>query len=114
MRLFAVTCVVSIMFSAMSASAFADSFRCSNGNIVSTGDKISTAAAKCTSPDGIFKRTEPVEMVTGNNWDSAKPLKKIIYIEVEEWNYTKDSNLLHTLVFRNGVLSEVITGGFVR
>ena len=92
--------------------AFADNFRCPNGNIVSTGDSISTVAVKCDPPAGSFKREEPMEIEVGKV--ENKKGTKIIYIEVQEWVYTQDSTLLHTLIFRNGVLSEVHTGGFVQ
>lgn len=92
--------------------AFADNFRCPNGNIVSTGDSISTVAAKCDPPAGSFKREEPIEI--GVSKTESKTGTKIIYIEVQEWTYNQGSTLLHTLIFRNGVLSEVRTGGFVQ
>ncbi len=110
MNVFFAVCTVVISFSAV--QAFADSFRCPNGNIVSTGDGISTAAAKCDPPANVFKREEPIETEVSFN-DSTRGMKTI-YIEVQEWVYTKDSNLLHTLIFRNGILKEVITGGFIR
>lgn len=103
-------CAVVISFSAV--QAFADNFRCPNGNIVSTGDSISTVATKCDPPDGTFKREEPIETVV-SRFD-GKAGSKIIYIEVQEWTYIHGSTLLHTLIFRNGVLSEVRTGSFVQ
>ena len=99
-------CSVAITFSAV--QAFADNFRCPNGAIVSTGDSISTVALKCDPPAGTFKREEPVV------FDDGTARRRIIYIEVQEWTYTKGSTLLHTLIFRNGILSEVITGDFIR
>lgn len=99
-----------IAFSA--AQVFADNFRCPNGNIVSTGDSISTVTAKCDPPAGSFKREEPMEVKVGRS--DSKTGTKTIYIEVQEWSYTQDSTLLHTLIFRNGVLSEISTGGFVQ
>lgn len=103
-------CTVIILFSA--AQAFADNFRCPNGTIVSTGDSISTVAVKCDPPAGMFKREEPVEAeisgVTG------RTRTRLVYIEVQEWTYTEGSTLLHTLIFRNGILSEVRTGSFIR
>ena len=108
-RIFAV-CAVVISFSA--GQAFAGNFRCPNGNIVSTGDSISTVAAKCDSPAGTFKREEPV--VAEVSRVDGKTGTKIIYIEVQEWTYNQGSTLLHTLIFRNGILSEVRTGGFVQ
>lgn len=107
-----VLAVCAVIISCSAVQSFADSFRCPNGNLVSTGDSISTAAVKCDSPAGIFKREEPVESeITKEDGTSGK---RIIYIEVQEWTYTKNSNLLHTLIFRNGILREVITGGFIR
>lgn len=93
-----------------SGQAFADNFRCPNDNIVSTGDSISTVAAKCDSPDFTFKRDEPME-IEGSRVDVTTG-KKIIYIEVQEWTYNQ--GLSHTLIFRNGVLSEVRFGGFAK
>ena len=103
-------CAVVISFSAV--QAFADNFRCPNGNIVSTGDSISTVSAKCDSPAGMIKREEP--MVVDVSRVDGKTGTKIIYIEVQEWTYNLGSTLLHTLIFRNGILSEVRTGGFVQ
>ncbi|HEY3308022.1 MAG TPA: DUF2845 domain-containing protein [Desulfuromonadaceae bacterium] len=95
-----------------SLPAWADNFRCPNGNIVSTGDSISTVAAKCDSPASTFRREEPVEAETTGA--HGKPVFKTVYIEVQEWTYNQGSTLLHTLIFRNGILSEVQTGGFVK
>lgn len=105
MKIISAVCAVAISISAV--QAFADNFRCPNGKIVSTGDSISTVSVKCDPPANIFKREEPT-MVDG----TAR--SRIIYIEVQEWTYTEGSTLLHTLIFRNGVLSEVRTGGFVQ
>ncbi|HXE98212.1 MAG TPA: DUF2845 domain-containing protein [Dongiaceae bacterium] len=102
--------VVVILFSA--ERSFADNFRCPNGNIVSTGDSISTVAAKCDPPAGTFKREEPVVIDLGRT--EGRMGSKVIYIEVQEWIYNQGSTLLHTLIFRNGVLAEVRTGGFVQ
>lgn len=99
-------CAVLVSLSPL--TALADNFRCPNGNIVSTGDSISMVAAKCDPPAGTFKREEPMEAEAG-----GRPGSKIVYIEVQEWTYTQGSSLLHTLIFRNGILSEVRTGGFV-
>lgn len=90
----------------------ADNFRCPNGNIVSSGDSISTVAAKCDPPAATFRRDEPTEIDVSRG--DNKIGKRIIYVEVQEWTYNKGSTLLHTLIFRNGVLSEVRTGGFVQ
>lgn len=100
-------------FSLFSAEqVFAENFRCPNGNIVSTGDSISTVAAKCSPPANAFKREEPAVLeVRGGD---GKPESRIIYIEVQEWTFNQGSTLLHTLIFRNGILDEVRTGGFVK
>lgn len=105
MKIIFTICAVVTSFYAV--QAFADNFRCPNDNIISTGDSISTVAAKCDSPTSMFKREEPIIL-------DDKPRTKIIYVEVQEWTYTQGSTLLHTLVFRNGVLSEIRTGGFVQ
>ena len=105
-----VFCAVVTSLSAVQASA--DNFRCPNGNIVSSGDSISTVAAKCDPPAGAFKREEPVEAEV--NRADGRTGSKIVYIEVQEWTYNQGSTLLHTLIFRNGILAEVRTGGFVQ
>ncbi len=105
MKSFFAICAAVVSLSAV--QAFADNFRCPNGNIVSTGDSISTVAVKCDPPAGTFKREEPMTL-------DGTSRTKIIYIEVQEWTYTEGSTLLHTLIFRNGILSEVRTGGFVQ
>ncbi|MDD2542191.1 MAG: DUF2845 domain-containing protein [Desulfuromonadaceae bacterium] len=110
MRVFVVVITASIIFCA--SLAFADNFRCPNGNIVSTGDSISTVTIKCDPPASSFKREEPV--AADFTRADGKPGTKIFYIEVQEWTYTQGSTLLHTLIFRNGILSEVLTGGFVQ
>jgi hypothetical protein len=103
--------VLAVVISFSAVKACADNFRCPNGNIVSTGDSISTVAAKCDPPAGTFKRIEPMVIDLGRD---GKPGSKVIYIEVQEWLYNQGSTLLHTIIFRNGVLSEVRTGGFVQ
>lgn len=89
---------------------YADNFRCPNENIVSTGDSISKVASKCDTPDSTFKREEPMTVVDSNA--DGNPRNRIIYIEVQEWTYNQSFS--HTLVFRNGVLSEVRFGGFTK
>ncbi len=99
---------IGIVFS--SGQAFADNFRCPNDNIVSTGDSISTVASKCDSPALMFKREEP--MTIEDNRADSKTGTKIIYIEVQEWTYNQ--GLSHTLIFRNGIFSEIRFGGFAK
>lgn len=90
--------------------SFAGNFRCPNGNIVSTGDSISAVASKCDSPALTFKREEPMTIdVRGSD---GKGETKIIYIEVQEWTYNQ--GLSHTLIFRNGIFSEIRFNGFAR
>lgn len=103
-------CAVVTLFSVV--QAFADNFRCPNGTIVSTGDSISTVSVKCDPPAGTFRREEPVTAEVGGVTGRAG--SRIVYIEVQEWTYTEGSTLLHTLLFRNGILAEVRAGGFIR
>lgn len=110
MKGFFAICAVLISFAAV--PAFADNFRCPNGNIVSSRDSISNVAAKCDPPAGTFKRVEPMEIEVIKS--DGKAGTKTIYIEVQEWTYNRGSTLLHYLIFRNGILSEVRTGGFVQ
>jgi hypothetical protein len=95
--------VVSLGILSMATAAHADNFRCPNGSIVSTGDSISVVALKCDSPSFTNRREEPIDS------DRGKP----IYIEVQEWTYNEGPNrLVHFLIFRNGVLTEVRSGGY--
>jgi hypothetical protein len=107
-----IVALCAVVISCSAVQAFADNFRCPNGAIVSAGDSISIVAAKCDPPAGTVRRDEPTEV----KFDRAdgKTGTKTIYIEVQEWTYTQGSTLLHSLIFRNGVLSEVRTGGFVQ
>ena len=97
--------------------AYADNFRCPNGNIVSTGDYISTVEAKCDPP--AIKTNDmsapmnfnPEENPCYKSGESYVWLKKEPYIE---WIYTEGSSLKHILVFFQGCLREVRTGGFVK
>lgn len=93
-----------------SGQALADNFRCPNENIVSTGDSISTVASKCDAPAFMFKREEPI-LIEDSRADS-KTRTKTIYIEVQEWTYNQ--GLSHTLIFRNGIFSEIRFGGFAK
>ena len=87
------------------SAAYGDNFRCPNGSIVSSGDSISVVAVKCDQPSFVVRREEPAESARG----------KTVYIEVQEWTYNEGPNrLIHTLVFRNGILEAVQSGGFGR
>lgn len=86
-------------------TAHADNFRCPNGSIVSTGDSISVVAVKCDQPSFVARREEPASTERG----------KTVYIEVQEWTYNEGPNrLIHTLIFSNGILEAVQSGGFGR
>jgi Protein of unknown function (DUF2845) len=88
---------------ACSSTALADNFRCPNGAIVSTGDRIAEVYVKCDPPSFRDNRTES---------DSGRRGATIL-INVEEWTYNEGPNrLMHLLVFYNGILSEVRTLGY--
>lgn len=88
-----------------STIAEADTFRCPNGNLVSTGDSISEVVVKCDPPTNKVKRIEGDETARG----------RIRYVEVEEWTYNEGLNtLVHYLTFRDGTLVQVRTGTFGR
>ncbi len=85
------------------ASAHADSFRCPNGSLVSTGDSISEVSLKCDPPTSVVRRDEPIETTRG----------KTAYVEVQEWTYNQGPNrFVYFLVFRGGRLSEVRSGDY--
>jgi hypothetical protein len=86
-----------------SSAALADNFRCPNGAIVSTGDRIAEVYVKCDPPSFRDTRTES---------DSGRRGATIL-INVEEWTYNEGPNrLMHLLIFYNGILSEVRTLGY--
>jgi hypothetical protein len=85
------------------SAASADTFRCPNGAIVSTGDRISEVSIKCDPPTFRDTRTE----------SEAGRRGATILINVEEWTYNEGPHrLVHLLVFNNGILTEVRTLGF--
>jgi hypothetical protein len=92
------------LFSAV--PAFADDFRCPNGNIVSTGDSIATVEAKCDPP-----ANKSTEMTAPFNYSNSLHVGPGSY---SEWTYTQGSTLEHILIFGSGWLVEVRTGGFVK
>jgi hypothetical protein len=96
--------IVAFCFLLTASTAYADNFRCPNGSIVSTGDSLSTVVVKCDAPTFVTRREEPVSH-----------RGKSVYIEVQEWTYNEGPDrLIHTLIFRNGTLAEVQSGGFGR
>jgi len=89
----------------LATAAHADNFRCPNGSIVSTGDSMSAVYLECDPPSFKTVRTE----------SEAGHKGATILINVEEWTYNEGPHrLVHTLVFRNGVLVEVQTLGYGR
>lgn len=83
--------------------ASADTFRCPNGALVSTGDNISVVAMKCDAPSFKSNRME----------SEAGHRGATILVSVEEWTYNEGPHrLIHILTFRNGILTQVQTGGY--
>lgn len=95
----AATSLLFLWFSAASA----DTFRCPNGAIVSTGDRIGEVYVKCDPPSFRDTRTESESGHRGAT----------ILDNVEEWTYNEGPHrLIHLLVFNNGILTEVRSLGF--
>lgn len=87
----------------LASVAAADNFRCPNGEIVSTGDRLSIVAMKCDPPTYKNNRTES----EGGHRGAT------ILVSVEEWTYNEGPNrLVHILTFKNGILDSVQTAGF--
>lgn len=85
--------------------AEADTFRCPNGTIVSTGDKISEVVLKCDKPTFVYVHNQPEQNSYG----------RIAYSEVQEWTYDQGrQNFVYFLTFRNGILTEIRSGGYGR
>jgi len=100
--------VIAITFALSVEQACADNFRCPNGNIVSTGDSISTVAVKCDAPAFMSEMSGPLQFTAH---DGSTRTRSVFYTE---WLYTEGSTLLHYLIFYGGLLKEVRTGGFVQ
>lgn len=95
--------VMALMIWSATLPAQADIYRCPNGALVSTGDSIAVVAIKCDTPSYKTSRTESEGGRRGAT----------ILISVEEWTYNEGSNrLIHILTFRNGVLTQVQSGGY--
>lgn len=87
----------------LAGSAWADSFRCPNGAIVSSGDSMSEVYLKCDPPSFKNVRTETEAGYRGAT----------IVVNVEEWTYNEGPyRLVHMLTFRNGVLDRIQTLGY--
>ena len=98
-------CVGIFMLTGFAGQVCADTFRCPNGNLVSTGDSISEVVVKCDPPTNKVKRTEGEDTSRG----------RVRYVEIEEWTYNEGPHtLVHYLTFRDGVLVQVRTGSFGR
>jgi len=96
--------IVAFCFFLTAAAAHADNFRCPNGNIVSTGDSLSTVAIKCDAPTFVTRSEEPVSH-RGTS----------VHAQDEEWTYNEGAHrFIHTLVFHNGTLIQVRSEGFGR
>ena len=84
-------------------TATADSFRCPNGAIISSGDNQSIVAMKCDAPTYKLSRVETEAGYRGAT----------IIINIEEWTYNEGPDrLVHILTFRNGLLFSIQTAGF--
>lgn len=95
--------LISAVLLSLATVAIADSFRCPNGEIVSTGDNLSVVAMKCDPPTYKNSRTESEAGYKGAT----------ILVSVEEWTYNEGPNrLVHILTFKNGLLYSVQTAGF--
>jgi len=100
MRIFMTT----ILFTAiLSSTALADTFRCPNGALVSTGDRLAEVYVKCDPPTFRDTRTD----------SEAGRRGATILVNVEEWTYNEGPHrLMHLLIFYNGILSEIRTLGY--
>jgi hypothetical protein len=94
-----------VMTAILSSTAQADTFRCPNGSLVSTGDRLAEVYVKCDPPTFRDTRTD----------SEAGRRGATILVNVEEWTYNEGPNrLMHLLIFYNGILSEIRTLGFGR
>lgn len=102
MRLFL---IVTSLWLFTSSTVVADTFRCPNGTIVSTGDSISEVVLKCDRPTFVYTHNQP----------EANSAGRIAYVEIQEWTYDQGrQHFVYFLTFRNGILTEIRSGGYGR
>jgi hypothetical protein len=102
MRLFLIVMAICLI---MPLPVLADTFRCPNGTIVSTGDSISEVVLKCDRPTFVYSHNQP----------EANSAGRIAYVEIQEWTYDQGrQNFVYFLIFRNGILTEIRSGGYGR
>lgn len=83
-----IICLIIVVFA---FPAFADDFRCPNGNLVSTGQSISEVQIKCDPPSSKVKLSR----------------------HVVEWTYNQGPHkFVYFLVFKKGILTEIRSGSF--
>jgi hypothetical protein len=91
-----------ILFFVTSSSVVADTFRCPDGDITSTGDNIGEVAIKCGQPT--YKTHRVVE---------SGSYKGFTTIEIDEWTYNMGPrDFVYTLKFHNGILSSITSGNY--
>jgi hypothetical protein len=99
MKIFALFLIFLFIISFIAA---ADTFRCPNGDLASTGDKIAEVAMKCGQPT--YKTHRVVESGSYRGFAS---------IEIDEWTYNMGPrDFVYTLIFRNGILFSIESGGY--
>ncbi len=80
-----------------------DTFRCPNGALVSTNDKLGTVTRTCDAPTSVTRRTITKGLLYGY----------FETVEVEEWIYNLGpSSFMYYLTFENGVLTRIESGGY--
>ena len=101
MRTFVAFIILALTSAAGEASA--DTFRCPNGALVSTGDTIAVVSVKCDPPSFKTSRTESEAGYRGAT----------ILIAVEDWTYNEGPHrFMHQLTFRNGQLVQIQSLGY--
>ncbi len=78
------------------ASAHADSFRCPNGSLVSTGDSISEVSLKCDPPTSVVRRDEPIETTRGKQPTLKSrngPTTRVLTVSSIFWSFAEDGFL---------------------
>ena len=80
-----------------------DTFRCPNGALIATGDRLSTAIVRCDAPTVISRRT-----VT-----RGLPFGYYETVDLEEWTYNLGpSSFMYYLTFENGFLQRIESGSY--
>ena len=105
------TILVVVMVCLVSSSTHAmthDTFRCPNGTLIHINDRLITVMMKCDLPTSATKRNVAA-------WPTPYPPYRVYFesVETDEWTYNLGpASFIMYLIFTNGVLTRIESGGY--